>query len=234
VGLVKPYYQENGITIYHGDCREILPSIQADIVITDPPYGLTDYEWDLVVDPSEWMIAVGCVSFASEPFATSLINASPLKFKHDLVWVRNTASGHFNSWIRPRRQHERILVFGSVDYSPIKIKRTTLEMSRLNKSQRAMYPEKMPGTVLYFNGLNNRNSERVHPSQKPVDLMDWLLRTYAPKGMVCDPFCGSGSTLVSASRIGNDAVGVEREERYCELAANRLRRHAGLKLEQPA
>lgn len=220
--LPAPYYSEGGITIYHGDCREILPLLQTGLIVTDPPYGVTDHGWDVVVPAAEWMNSGACIAFASEPYATELITSSPLRFRYDLVWVKNTASNHMNAARMPLRDHERVLVFGDPEYSPIMVPRSPGELSRLNTEQRRRYPMKFPGTVLDFAAVNNRDGGRTeHPSQKPVELMRWLVASYASTGLI-DPFMGSGTTLRAAKDLGRRAIGIELEERYCEIAATRL------------
>jgi site-specific DNA-methyltransferase (adenine-specific) len=218
---VKPYYEQDGITIYHGDCRG-RPIDTRAVVITDPPYGVTDHGWDVVVPAHEWMHGAACVATATEPYATHLINTAPLRFRYDLVWEKNTASNAFNAKDMPMRMHERVLIFGVPHYTPLKRQRTPVEMSRLNAGQRKRYPDAHPSSVLRFEAINNRNTLRVHPSQKPVELMDWLVRSFTADNLIVDPFMGSGTTLVAAYRAGRRAIGIEIEERYCEIAAKRL------------
>jgi DNA modification methylase len=222
---MKLYYDEDGITIYHGDCREILPHITADVMVTDPPYGVTDHAWDKVVPAVTWMsAATTCVSFASEPFATDLIVTAPLAFRYDFVWVKNTASNTLNAARQPLRQHERVLVFGRADYYPQLVRRTEKEIARLNSVQRQRGALKYPGSVLTFPAVNCRSGDRTqHPSQKPERLMRWLVASYtATDQVVLDPFTGSGSTLVAAKNLGRRAIGIEIDERYCEVAVQRL------------
>jgi site-specific DNA-methyltransferase (adenine-specific) len=221
---MKPYYEEADITIYHGDCRELLPVIgQSDLTMTDPPYGVTDHAWDQVVEPRHWMTSKGCVCTASEPYATQLINAAPLEFLFDCVWIKNHASNALNSKRMPMRMHERILIFGVYSYFPQKRPRSCEELARLSHDRREQMRFANPGSVLEFPCVHNQSAERTeHPSQKPIDLFSYLIKTYS-SGSICDPFMGSGSTLVAAKGLGRKAIGIEREERYCEIAANRLR-----------
>lgn len=224
--MAEPYYDDGRVTIYHGDCRDILPALAPiDVLVTDPPYGVTDHEWDRIVPAGEWMAAApACVAFAAEPFATALILSAPLEFRYDLVWVKNTASNTLNAARQPLRQHERVLVFGRADYRPTKVARSAAEMARLNQQQRERYALKYPGTVLTFPAVNCRNGERtLHPSQKPVELLRWLIEAYAPPDAVlADPFCGSGTTLRAAKDLGRRAIGIETREDYCEATVRRL------------
>lgn len=208
-------------TLYHADCVEILARLSADIVVTDPPYGVTGHPWDVPVDPV-WMIA-GAVCFAAEPYATRLINSAPLPFKYDLVWKKNTCTT-YQSGSQPARSHERILVFGDVPYFPQKRARSAHEMQRLNKTQRETYGLANPMSVLEFDAVNNQSGERTpHPSQKPVDLMEWLVLSYTSQDMrIFDPFMGSGSTGVACARLGRSFVGVERNAEFFEMACERI------------
>lgn len=208
-------------TLYLGDCTEILAEMQADIIVTDPPYGVTGHAWDVVVDPI-WM-TVGAVCFAAEPYATRLINTAPLPFKYDLVWKKNTCTT-YQSATGPARSHERILVFGDVPYFPQKRARSAHEMKRLNKTQRETYGLANPMSVLEFDAVNNQHGERTpHPSQKPVDLMEWLVLSYTSQGMrVSDPFMGSGSTGVACAHLGRPFVGIERDPEFFEMACERI------------
>lgn len=221
---MKPYYEDGAVKIFHGDCREILPQLEpVDLVLTDPPYGITDHAWDKPIAPRLWMYSP-TVCFAAEPYATALITGSPLPFKYDLVWIKNTATNLENCRIRPARTHERILLFGHVSYAAQKTIRTDEEMKRLNAQQRTRMEWSNPGSVLEFDAVNNRSGERTaHPSQKPLALIMWLLRSYSLDGnTILDPFMGSGTTLRAAKDLGRKAIGIEIEEKYCEIAARRM------------
>jgi site-specific DNA-methyltransferase (adenine-specific) len=220
----RSYYQDSFVTLYHGDCRELVPELldyALHSIVTDPPYGVTDHEWDEVVPPEEWMRTKCAVVTASEPYATQLINAAPLRFAFDCVWVKNCVSNAMNAAKMPMRRHERVLVFGDYEWTPQKRRRSTEEMARLNKKQRETMQWATPDTVLEYDSVNCRHGERTeHPSQKPVPLMEYLIKSFTA-GVICDPFAGSGSTLVAAKRIGRHVIGFERDERFCELAARR-------------
>lgn len=213
-------------TLYLGDCREIAPNVPgANIVITDPPYGVTDHEWDVPIEPDLWMLAPGCLSFAAEPFTSELIYAARrLPFRYDLVWAKNTASNAMNAKIRPLREHEQILVFGDMPYFPQKRKRSMGELLRLNAQQRESMEYASPGSVLHFEAVNNRSGNRTsHPSQKPVDLMRWLVKTYSePSALILDPFMGSGTTGVACILEERRFVGIELNAAYFDLACERI------------
>jgi len=192
--------------------------------VTDPPYGVTDHAWDTTADPRLWMTHPA-VCFAAEPFATELINQAPLPFKYDLVWFKNTATNLENCAIRPARTHERILIFGNLIYTPQKRRRTVTEMARLNRDQRKGMEFSHPGSVLEFSAVNNRSSERnSHPSQKPVNLLSWLIRSYSTDATtILDPFMGSGTTGVACVKLGRKFIGIELDEGYFDIACKRIR-----------
>lgn len=226
--MIKPYYQDRSCTIYHGDCKEILGSLESPInfIVTDPPYGVTDNTWDVIVDEKDWMKSKCVICTATEPYATRLIVNSPLKFKFDCVWVKNCVSNFLNSNKMPMRRHERILVFGEYEWHPIKIKRTIEETSRLNKKQRMTMQYIAQDSVFEQNSINCRSSDRTgHEAQKPVSLMSRLIENFTT-GIIHDPFCGSGSTLLAAKNLGRRAIGIELEERWCEMAALKLSQEA--------
>ena len=211
-------------TLYLGDCLEILPTLgKVDAVVTDPPYGVTEHSWDVVVPASIWMVAPA-VCFAAEPYATKLIESASEAFKYDLVWAKNTATNLENCAIRPARSHERILIFGALPYHPQKRKRSAAELLRLNAAQRETMEWANPGSVLEFDAVNNRSGERTgHPSQKPVALLQWLVETYTDaEQIVLDPFAGSGTTGVSCAKSRRRFIGIERHEPYFDIACRRI------------
>lgn len=211
----------DSVTIIHADCRDVLP-VECDAVVTDPPYGVTDHEWDNTIPATDWMAAGCCVATASEPFATVLISQAPLPFRFDCVWVKNCCSNALNAKRMPLRRHERVLIFGDYAWNPKKRERTLEEMKRLNKRQRETMQFATPDTVLEFDSVNCRSGERTeHPSQKPVELMRYLVDTFTT-GTVCDPFMGSGTTGVACIRTGRKFIGIEKDARYFEIARQRL------------
>ena len=211
--------------LIQGDCREVmevLPKVCA--VVTDPPYGVTDHKWDVVVPAGVWMIAPAAIVTATEPFATALINAAPLRFLYDMVWVKNCASNSMNAKRMPMRRHERVLIFGQPYYTAPKRKRTTEELARLNMEQRERYPDAAFDSVLDIPCVNNRSGDRTsHPSQKPEDLMGALVGAFSSRTQtILDPFMGSGTTLVACQRLGRQGIGIELDPEYYAIACKRV------------
>jgi site-specific DNA-methyltransferase (adenine-specific) len=222
------------VTLYCGDCHDLLP-IEADAVVSDPPYGMISKpigcwehdkpkDWDVTVPAAVWMRSRVAVVTASEPYATQLITESPLPFRFDLVWVKNCVTNAVNANKMPMRRHERVLVFGDYVWHPIERHRTSDEMKRLNKQQRQTMAMASPDSVLEIDAVNNRSGDRTeHPSQKPVRLMETLITQFTD-GTILDPFMGSGTTGVACIRTGRNFIGVEKDERYFEIAVERIRR----------
>ena len=187
---MKPYYQDDAVTIYHGDCREIVPTLgRFDLLLTDPPYGLAEKSnggswgnfgaWD-----------------AKAPDVLPLLAAATKA----IVWGGN--------------------------YFPLPLSRCWLVWDK---------PEKMPSVAdcelawcswdanaRVFKKSRNPDGKREHPTQKPLELMRWCIGLAGDAQTILDPFFGSGTTGRAAKDLGRKCVGIEREERYCEIAAKRM------------
>jgi DNA modification methylase len=200
---VKPYYDFGGITIYHGDCREILPTVKADVLVTDPPYGTNQHGGygrrqlglQTIENDSDTEIRDEVLCYWGPRDA--VVFGSPRRrepngeWDYRLVWDKKMP-GLGAPW---RWQHEMIYLRGTWKNSP-----------------------GVP-SVLSFSADNNMR-DRFHPHEKPIKLMTALI--CGIPGDILDPFMGSGSTLVAAKELGRRAIGIELEERYCEIAAKRL------------
>ena len=210
---MKPYYEADGIVIYHGDCREILPGFRADVIVTDPPYGVawsrnpgtcqgggrghSGIEGDrdtTVRDEMLAMTTIPAIVFGSfyAPF--------PANVRQVLVWHKPTGSGVVGAVTGYRRDVEPVFLCG--DWPVVAVARSGLLPAGETSSRRLAF-------------------ETEHPHTKPVGLLRHLIAA-CPDGVVLDPFAGSGSTLVAARQLGRRAIGIEIDERYCEMAARRL------------
>lgn len=252
-----PFYEDEAATIYHGDCFNVLPFLPArayGLVATDLPYGMTDCRWDTELDLdslwAEWkrLLEPGraVVLNASQPFTSALVMSNPDAFKHEWVWEKNAGSNFGTLKYQPMKEHESILVFGwgKVLYQPKMQERSGGGLARVQSgsvnydtSAEVYSKGGLTGTasskrpdLRHPRSIQRFNRERgLHPTQKPVALMEYLIETYTEPGdTVLDCCMGSGTTLVAARNLGRRAVGIEIERDYCEVAAERLRS------EQPA
>lgn len=241
------------ISLHNGDCLEILksiPSSTVDLVLTDMPYGTTQCKWDSVIDlESMWKqierVAkdyAAIVFTASQPF-TSILTCSNLKmFKYSLCWEKTTATGHLNAKKMPMRAHEDILVFYKrpPTYNPQMThghkRKTALRVDRGRKLSDCYGPQngetsydstsRYPRSVIKTS--TDKQKSNLHPTQKPVALMDWLINTYSNEGDAVLDFCmGSGTTGVSAVNNGRKFIGIELDNGYFETAQNRIMKLSG-------
>lgn len=241
------YYQDDYVTLYHGDCLEVMPTIAAgsvDMVLADPPYGSTKNAWDSIIDlPVMWeginsatKNNAAIALTAQAPFDKILGTSNLRNLRYEWIWEKTQATGHLNAKRAPMKAHENILVFYSSlpTYNPQKTtghkrKVSTAEHKRNSNfsdsygtHNHADYDstERYPRSVLKFS--TDKQKSKLHPTQKPVALMEYLIRTYTNPGeSVLDHCAGSGTTLIAASRQGRRSVGIELDERYCEIIANR-------------
>ena len=206
--MIKPYYQEEGITIYHGDCREILPQLgPVDLVLTDPPYGLKENAHRVA---SRGKLAntiyYGDFDWDAKPADQDEINIAIASGNHSIIW-----GGNFFH-LPPSRGWLVWDKINSGNFADCELAWTNLKMSvRLFRHM--------------WNGMlrdSERNTQRVHPTQKPIALMKWCIGFASTAKTVLDPFMGSGTTLRAAKDIGRQAIGIEIQEKYCEIAVRRL------------
>jgi len=235
---MKPYYQDSAVTIYHGDCREIVPQLdKADLCLTDPPYGVTQNKWDITTAVFEIFDNLDkFVCTSQNPFSAELIMKYKKLFKYSDIWEKSQAVGFLNCKVMPLRKHEDILVFGKVKYNP-QITKKPIENIRplgliaqtdnyghignLNNKEVRTIPNDMCYPVSILKIANEQGTE--HPTQKPIKLFKYLILTYSDKSdLILDPFMGSGTTLRAAKDLNRKAIGIEIEEKYCEIAANRM------------
>ena len=237
-----PYYADDLVTLYHGDCLEVdLPRV--DLIVTDPPYGETSLGWDRWPDgwPSvaaKYSDAMWCFG-SMRMFLDRRDEFADWKFSQDVVWRKNMGSGPVVD--RFRRIHEFALHWyrGSWTDATHDTPRTEWHGPRRQATQEAGSVVSKhrnqtasrnlkwtdDGTRVQESVIDVRSMHRraVHPTEKPIGIVDPLIRYGCPPGgSVLDLFAGSGTTLVAAKAAGRNAVGVEADEKYCEIAARRL------------
>lgn len=229
------------------DCLIAMPLIpdgSIDMVMCDPPYGTTACKWDSVirlgpmwkqlkriVKPSGAIVVM-----ASQPFTTTLIASNMKMFKYCWVWEKNKGTGFLNSKKRPLVYSEDIVVFYQKQpmYNPHMSKghkksngaTRTIQSELYGKQITTKYngsTERYPSNLLRIKVLNNDSAEKVHPTQKPVALMEYLIQTYTEEGeIVLDFTMGSGTTGVACKNLGRKFIGIEKDEKYFEIAKARI------------
>lgn len=217
---MKPYYEHAGITIYHGDCREVLPEINfgSSLLLTDPPYGISyrsnhnsgwrdpvRVRWaryenvpgivgdDAPLDPAHLEHVAPLAAIFGGNYCAAALGAS----RCWIVWDKRVDTG-------PDNQSDCEMVWTNFDFP-----------SRI-------YRHLWRG-IIRSGEENVSISKKLHPHQKPLGLLKFIIKySGVARGPVIDPYCGSGSTLLAAKELGFAAIGIEIEERYCEIAAKRL------------
>ena len=233
-------------TLYLGDCLELMKQIpdgSVDLVLCDLPYGTTACKWDSVI-PFEplWeqyrRIAkknAAIVLTASQPFTTALIASNMREFKYCWVWEKEQGVNFQLAKKQPLKVHEDVVVFsrGQTAYNPQGLKDCDISKSNKRKggglghcaseAVRSTYKQTKSG---YPRSIQKFGRERgLHPTQKPVALMEYLIKTYTNEGeVVLDNCMGSGTTGVACANTGRRFIGIEREPEYFDIAQNRIQR----------
>ena len=244
--------------LYHGDCLEVMKSIpdkSVDAIITDPPYGTTACKWDAVI-PFEPMweqlkrIAkdmAAIVLFGSQPFTSALVMSNPDMFKYEWVWEKDKPSNFALSNKQPMKYHENIMIFNSKVYykretgnhkpmnGQAKYGRTyNKSVPSLDVKERYVGGKttRNPSSVQKFNTCkhNSKDKSGLHPTQKPVALMEYLIKTYTQEGeTVFDFTMGSGTTGVACANTGRKFIGIELDAGYFKTAQERVQEAFGAK-----
>jgi len=228
--------------LYWGDCLEVMQTLESksiDMILADLPYGVTARnKWDEIIPfkplwkQYERIIKDnGAMVFtASQPFATTLVSSNPKLFRYDLIWEKEMGSGHLNANRMPLRSHESILVF----YKKLPIYNPQFENGKpyvatsgegsTNYNEQIIVTtisdgKRYPKSVLRF----NRDKEKLHPTQKPIALLEWLIKTYTIENeVILDNVMGSGSTGEACIKTNRRFIGIEKEIKYFKMAYERL------------
>lgn len=231
--------------IWHGDCLELLKDIDAnsiDFICIDPPYGLTALKWDSIVSfDSLWpefnrVGKKGYVTaiFGCQPFTTKVISSNINNFKYCWYWNKNQGTNFFHAKRMPIRKVEEISIFGGKTYNPQITDGHVPTNSAKGCSNGKVYhgtntrdykggkTTRFPDNILNFKCVDNYS--RIHPSQKPIKLLEYLIKTYTQESdVVLDCFFGSASTLLAAKNLNRQFVGIEKDEEYFKAGLNRLK-----------
>ena len=234
------------VNLMQGDCLELMKQIpdgSVDMVLTDPPYGTTALEWDKIIPfESLWFELERVITengvialMANQPFTTHLASSNLKLFKYEWIWEKNFSTNFFHAKRQPLRKHESILIFykKSGKYYPQKTTGHKPTQSAKGSSSGKLWhgenkrdylggdTERYPSSILKFNAVDPKL--RVHPTQKPVDLLEYLIKTYTQEGeMVLDFTMGSGSTGVACVNTNRNFIGIELDGEYFEIASKRI------------
>ena len=188
--------------------NEIDPNT-VDLVYCDLPYGTTQCKWDTVIDLDKWWALVwkvckpnaAVVLHSAQPFTATLVNSQIKYFKYDWVWEKSKATNYLNAKKQPLRAHESICVF--------------------YKKPPVYNPQMTQGTA--YNKGTAESEGKLHPTQKPIALAEYIIKTYTNEGdVMCDPTMGSATACLAARNLNRDYIGIELEEEYFFIAEQRL------------
>ena len=240
------------INLIKGDCLEqmkLIPSGSIDAIITDPPYGTTACKWDSVIDFKlmwEQLNRIikpngAIVLFGSQPFTSRLIVSNIKNFKYEWVWNKVLHGNPFVAKYRPLKVSEDILVFSNKkhNYYPVmtakqkKSQRPNKHLNTVKTNKNTAFGDKKNGFAKDYEDkkaypkniitITNAGRNKQHPTQKPVELMEYLIKTYTNEGeTVLDFTMGSGSTGVAAKNLNRDFIGIELDEKYFNIAKERI------------
>ena len=240
---------QNKITL--GNCLEIMPNIKSesiDLILCDLPYGTTACKWDTIIpfEPlwKEYERIIkpngAIVLTASQPFTSALVMSNPKLFRYEWIWQKNRGSNFALLKYQPFKEHESVLVFSKNKhkYFPIMQERALSGKNRLKykvstncggdasgfKVENNHHYFKDPNTLRYPSSIQKFNTEvGLHPTQKPVALFEYIIKTYTNEGeTVLDNCIGSGTTAIACKRTNRNFIGIEMEQKYYDLANKRL------------
>ncbi len=231
------------VTLYHGDCLDIIPGVRADFILVDPPFGSTACHWDKHLDWNQlWPMLWDCLGadgviavHSAHPFTHSLIASQSQWHKYSWVWTKNLATNFFHAKRQPLRAHEEINIFYKKPgrYFPQMSEGHKPTQSARGKSKGVLWhgdntrdeaggkTVRYPQTVISFPVVDPKC--RVHPSEKPVSLEEYLIRTYTQEGeTVLDFAMGSGSTGVACQQSDRKFIGIEVDIETFNAAEERI------------
>lgn len=241
----------DNITIYKGDCRDVIlnlkkKGIKVSAVIADPPYGQTQCPWDSVIPIDEMWKAIDMITdddtpiiiFGAEPFSSMVRVSNIDNYKYDWVWDKIKGTGHLNAKKQPMRNHENIMVFykKQCTYNPQKTKghkrktsfrryhNQTQVYGKMNNGNYYDSTERYPRSIQEFSSDTQNSS--LHPTQKPVSLLEYLALTYTNEGDLILDFCmGSGSMGIACFNTNRGFIGIEKDVDIFYTASDRIRNH---------
>ena len=238
--------------LIQGDCISVMDqliteNIKVDLVLTDLPYGTTQCRWDNIIDYEDMWTCINQLTypttpvllFGNEPFSSHLRLSNLKDYKYDWVWDKSVRTGFLNAKKMPLKQYEHVHVFykKQCTYNPIMwegkeeshphktTKKTNYIYGKHDNVNPKLTKMKYPTNIIQVNARSNEcnNTKRLHPTQKPVELLEYLIETYSNKGdTVLDFTMGSGSTGVACKNTGREFIGIELDESYFKIAEERI------------
>jgi len=232
----------NNIKLYLGDCLEVMPTLEdksVDMILCDLPYGTTACKWDTIIpfEPlwEQYKRAIkdngAIVLTASQPFTSALIMSNIKDYKYCWVWNKIAFSNQMMAKFQPLRITEDICIFNSKIYQPqglVRCNKITKQGSRITDNvgggiRKTEYKQEFtnyPKNILKF----SKDRPSQHPTQKPVALFEYLIKTYTNEGdLVLDNCLGSGTTAVACKNLNRKCIGIEKEEKYMKIAVERIK-----------
>ena len=230
------------MNLINGDCLAIMPTIETDsvdLLFCDLPYGETACKWDCLIDLELFWKEVNRICKINAPmfftcstkFGVSLINSNPKNFRYDMVWIKTTPVGFLTARKMPMRKHEMLYVFYrkqplyDIDnnHTFTSKERKTNRMKGVYETKSKLSIEKKYTPTLPNSILEIPSDKGLHPTQKPVGLMEWILKYYSKEGdTILDPTMGSGSTGVSCKNANLNFIGIEKDEEIFKTAEKRI------------
>ena len=232
-------------TLIHADCLEAMKHIadgSVDAIIADLPYGMTACKWDTVIPFEPLWEAYrriikpngAIVLTASQPFTSALVMSNPTMFRCEWIWEKTHAKGHLHARRHPLKAHESVLVFSKnqCSYNPQGVIKCDHYLGGTNRTGKSVYGEtktkgylirekNFPRTVIKF---SNPHATTFHPTQKPVALLEYLVRTYTnPGDLVLDNVMGSATLPVACIRTGRHFIGIEKDDVYFAASVERVK-----------
>jgi site-specific DNA-methyltransferase (adenine-specific) len=239
------------VQLIHGDCLEKMkdiPDKSIDMILCDLPYGTTACKWDVVIpfEPlwEQYKRIIkdrgAIVLFGSEPFSSYLRMSNIKQYKYDWIWEKDAGSNFATVKYQPMKEHEEVLIFGKgrINYYPIMQERIGSRKGKETTTNDSGRKDSVYGTQIGVGKLkvaelrNPRSIQRfnrergLHPTQKPVALLEYLIKTYTLEGeTVLDNCAGSGSTGVACINTNRNFIGIEKDDKYFEIAKKRIEEH---------
>lgn len=232
------------IDLYQGDCLDEMDKVAdhtVDMIFTDLPYGTTKNAWDVPIPLDKlWeqyrrILKPGgaVLLFAQMPFGADLINSNRRRYRYEWIWHKTMPIGFLNANRMPLRTHENILVFyehlptyhpqktPGKPYTALRSARATHNYGHFDRATTINDGERCPRDVLTFS--NGNNASKIHPTEKPVDLLEYMIRTYTDVGdTVLDSCMGSGSCGVACHHLERSFIGIEKDPGYFDAARKRI------------